>query len=384
MILVQGIYVKIILMNETGNQAAPPLVSVIIPTLNREKYIRQCIESVLSQDYPDLEVIVVDNGSTDNTEEILKSFGGRIKFLKEEKRGVSAARNKGIRESRGEFIALLDSDDYCLPGKISLSVQKLLEDPCISLIYTDYILVDSEGNQTEIVKKFHPAPEQFLRFFLLNFGILPSTTLLRKEYLEKIGYFDETMLEGAEDTDMLFKALKAGCRFGHIPRPLNAYRWHSENISRPNRPGEKPNNLYCDRILSSAIKNFTVPELFEDILGHKNWKKRVKKEYDGLTDILYFRHFPLSAAAAAKKSREIGRPFFLSFFLTNALQAFCLLYSVLETAAKMAAAAVSPKTTRQTAGRYRRKICSLFFKLRYRLFRIFFYRYGKLACETTR
>jgi len=364
-------------MNEIGNRTISPLVSVIIPTLNREKYLRQCIESALSQDYPNLEVIVVDNGSTDNTQEILASFGNRIKCLKEKKRGVSAARNNGIRAARGEFVAFLDSDDFYLPGKISLSVQKLLEDPSISLVYTDYILVDSEGREIQIVKKNHPQPKYFLRTFLTNFGILPSTTLLRKECLKKSGYFDETLLEGAEDTDMLFKILRVGYRFGHIPKPLNAYRWHLENFSRPNRPGEKPNNFYCDRILSSAIKDFTLPELFEDFLENKDWKRRVKKEYDKLTDILYFRHFPLSARAAAKKSREIERPFFLLLFLTNTLQTLPLLYSVLETTVKMALTTINPKLTRQSANRYWRKLDSLFFRLKYRLFKVFFYRYGK-------
>ena len=143
-----------------------PLVSVIIPTYNRAKYLRQCIESVLSQDYPNLEIIVVDNGSTDNTPEILASFGNKIKCLKEEKGGASASRNKGLRAARGEFIAFLDSDDFYLPGKISLSVRKLQEDHSVSLVYTDYVRVNTKGIITKTVKINHPPSEEFLWIFL--------------------------------------------------------------------------------------------------------------------------------------------------------------------------------------------------------------------------
>jgi len=354
----------------------PPPVSVIIPTLNRENYIRQCVESALSQDYPNIEVIVVDNGSTDNTPEILASFGSKIKCLKEEKRGQSAARNKGLRTAQGEFIAFLDDDDFYLSGKISLSVKKLLEDRSISLVYTDYVMIDSENLQTDTIKINHPPPEEFLRTFLKGFCILPSTTLLRKECLEKTGYFDETMLNSHEDTDMWFRMLKTGCRFGHIPEPLTAYRWHAGNCSRL-KDNEEPIRLYGDKIRSSAIEDFAFQELFGDFMKHKGWKKRIKKEYDKLTDICYLERLPLSARAAAKKSLELGRPFFFSLFLTNTLQTLPLLYSVLETIVKIFLVNINPKLTRKNAGEYQRKLNFLFFKLKYRLFQVFFYRYGK-------
>ena len=146
-----------------------PLVSVIIPTYNRAKYLRQCIESALSQDYPNIEVIVVDNGSINSTSEtpqILASFGNKIKCLKEEKKGTSAARNKGLRAARGEFIAFLDDDDFYLPGKISLSVRKLQEDHSVSLVYTDYVRVNTKGIITKTVKINHPPSEEFLWIFL--------------------------------------------------------------------------------------------------------------------------------------------------------------------------------------------------------------------------
>lgn len=359
------------------NGAMLPLISVIIPTYNRAKYLRQCIESALSQDYPNLEVIVVDNGSTDNTAEILTSFGNKIKCLKEEKRGASAARNKGLRAARGEFIALLDSDDFYLPGKMSLSVRKLLGDHSISLVYTDYFLVDSEGCRVRTVKKNHPGQMEFLRTFLKEgLFIPPSITLLHKECLEKSGYFDETLLNGHEDTEMWFRMLKAGYRFGHIPEPLTAYRWHPENFSRL-KENEKVKRLSQDKTRSSAIAYFTVQDLFGDIFDSKDWKGEVRKSYEILTDVCYFEHLPSSARAAAKKALEIGRPpSFSLFFLTNTVQVFSLLYNILETAVKISLANINPKLTRWDISKYRKKLDNLLFKLGYRLFKVYSYRYG--------
>lgn len=352
-------------MKETDSWTTPPLVSVIIPTYNRAKYHRQCIESALSQDYPNFEVIVVDNGSTDDTLEILAFFGNKIKCLKEEKRGISAARNKGLRAAQGEFIAFLDSDDFYLPGKLSLSAKQLWEDRSVAMVYTDYILVDSKNRPIRTVKKNHPQPEKLIWTFLEGFSIVPSTTLLRKKCLEKAGYFDET-LKYATDTGLWFRMLKAGYRFGYIPKPLTAYRWHTENHSHTT------DNIDLDRIYSSAIEYFSLQEIFGDLIKKKNWKRRVKREYDKLTDKYYFGNLPLSTRVAAKKSLEIGhsRAFFSATSLTNARQIPSVIYNILKTVLKLTLVSINPKLTPTSADKYRKKISALFFELRYRLFKI--------------
>ena len=354
------------------NENRHPLVSVIIPTLNREKYIRQCVESALSQNYPNIEVIVVDNGSTDNTPEILASFGSKIKCLKEEKRGQSAARNKGLRTAQGEFIAFLDDDDFYLPEKISLSVRKLLKDRSISLVYTDYVMIDSEGSPIKTVKTNHPQPEELLRTFVKGLlCVVPSITLMRRECLEKSGYFNETMLNCHEDTELWFRMLKAGCHFGHIPKPLTAYRWHAGNTSRL-KDNREPIRVCWNKICSSAIEYFTPQELFGNIAKNNSWGKRVQKEYNKLADTYCFEYLPLSARAAAKKSLEIGRrPFFFLSFLANAPSIFSILYNILENTVKLTLASINPKLTRNSADKYRGKLNTLFFKLRYRLCKIF-------------
>src|SRR5450759_1882450 len=98
-------------------------VSVIIPSYNHERYIRQCVDSVLCQSRKDFEVIVVDDGSTDGTPDILRGFGEKITFIRQENRGTQAARNVGIQASTGEFVALLDSDDAWLPEKLQRQME---------------------------------------------------------------------------------------------------------------------------------------------------------------------------------------------------------------------------------------------------------------------
>src|SRR5690349_3602213 len=106
-----------------------PKVSVIIPTYNRAQFIARAVDSVLEQTYKDFEIIVIDDGSSDNTQEILKAYEGKIRYVYQQNKGISAARNRGIQEAKGEYIAFLDSDDVWKPEKLSVQVAILDVNP---------------------------------------------------------------------------------------------------------------------------------------------------------------------------------------------------------------------------------------------------------------
>ena len=349
-----------------------PLVSVVITSYNREKYIRQCVESALFQDYENLEVIVVDDASIDKSPEILESFGNKIRYIRQENnRGIGPTLNQGFRIAKGDLLIYLDCDDFYLPGKIALSAQKLIEDNSVSMVYTDYITVDDQGNlmkEFNLSKLSSQAREETVRETLLECPLYGSNVMIRKQCFEKIGYFNENII-CCHDYEMWLRLLKAGYRFGRVPKTLFAYRRHPGNFSRRNKELIRFNS---DKIRSSAIEYFTFQELFGDFMKNNDWGKRVQKEYGKLMDICYLKHLPLSARAAAKKSLETGHPFsFFSWFLTNTPQIFPILYNILANTVNLILANISPKLTRKSANEYRWKINASFCRLRYRLSLLF-------------
>ena len=185
-------------------------VSVIIPTYNRANLIGKAIKSVLNQTYKDLEVIVVDDGSTDNTEEIVKSFTDfKIHYIcHKHNRGASAARNTGIKASRGEYIAFLDSDDEWLTEKLDKQMKIFVSESSeVGVVYTGDYYVDGKDKK---IKKVHiPRKEGYIYEELLagNYVGTPSALLVKKECFTKIGVFDED-LSGCEDYDMWFRIAK--------------------------------------------------------------------------------------------------------------------------------------------------------------------------------
>lgn len=209
-----------------------PKVSVIIPTYNRARYVCEAIDSVLSQTFTDYEILVVDDGSTDNTKEALNKYKNKIRYFFQENRGVSAARNLGIKNAEGEYLAFLDSDDVWFPQKLALQTNILGKVP------KDTAMVSSDGEMVEeaagVVKKSVMRPrcpqknsfkdkisqkefndgsivEGYLYSELLqgNF-ILTPTVLLRKRCLDDIGGFDET-LGIAEDYDLWLRIAAKYC-----------------------------------------------------------------------------------------------------------------------------------------------------------------------------
>lgn len=192
------------------NIAKNPTVSVIIPTYDRANLIDKAIKSVLNQTYKDLEIIVVDDGSTDNTEETVKNFTDfKIHYIcHKHNRWASAARNTGIKASRGEYIAFLDSDDEWLPEKLDKQMKTFIgESSEVGVAYTGDYYVDEKDKG---IKKVHiPRKERYIYGELLagDYVGTPSALLAKKECFTKVGLFDED-LPACEDYDMWFRIAK--------------------------------------------------------------------------------------------------------------------------------------------------------------------------------
>jgi glycosyltransferase involved in cell wall biosynthesis len=208
-----------------------PKVSVVIPSYNHEKYIRECLESILSQDYENLEVIVVEDGSTDSSVNILMEFGSRIKLVIQKNQGQAVARNNGIKLAQGSLIAFLDSDDMYVPGKIECQVRKFEEDSSTTLVYTNYFVIDSNGKEIKEVKCPSSSPDEIVQTMLTGNFICNDTVMLRRDCFEKLGYFDET-IQPVTDGDMWLRLLTHGHKFEHISIPFVKYRLHSGNQCR--------------------------------------------------------------------------------------------------------------------------------------------------------
>jgi len=189
-----------------------PTVSVIIPTYNNATYLADAIESVMAQTFRDIEIIVIDDGSTDQTDQVMSTYANRVVFIRQANHGPSAARNRGIAEAQGKYLAFLDSDDLYLPDKISLQVSFLEAHPEIDLVYSDGVRFKiSKGKKTTLplsttgeVIIVRSAPDQYV-FHLMTRNIFPiHAPLVKRESIVKVNGFDE-MLTACEDWDLWFR-----------------------------------------------------------------------------------------------------------------------------------------------------------------------------------
>jgi glycosyltransferase involved in cell wall biosynthesis len=207
-----------------------PLVSVIIPTFNRAALVREAIDSVLAQDYPRLELIVVDDGSSDHTPEVVHACGAALTYIQQPHAGVSAARNQGVAASHGELLAFLDSDDLWLPGKVTGQVALFQQQPQVQACYTDEIWIRRgvRVNPRQIHQK--QAGWIFLQS-LPRCIISPSSIMLRRTLWERLGGFDER-LPACEDYDLWLR-LTATVPVALLPERLIVKRGgHADQLSR--------------------------------------------------------------------------------------------------------------------------------------------------------
>lgn len=222
--------------NPASMMTAPrPAVSVIIPAYNCEAYIAETLDSVLGQTFGDLEVIVVDDGSTDRTPEIVTSCGAPVRLVTQANSGVCAARNRGIREAAGQYLCLMDHDDYWFPDKLALQVQEMERQPEVGLVYSTFAFWYPDTNgRFPVPASYRSGPEPsgldeefsgwIYHLLLLDCWVLTSSALIRAKVFEKCGIFDES-LPYSEDWDLWLR-MSREYPFAKLKKTLTLYRQH--------------------------------------------------------------------------------------------------------------------------------------------------------------
>lgn len=199
-----------------------PRVSVIIPVYNCERYLSEAIESVLAQTYKMLEIIVVDDGSTDKTAEIVKKFDSSVHYCYQENSGCGAARNRGIELAQGNFFAFLDADDVWQEDKLMLQMNAFKKDPELDIVFGHVKQFHSPELDERMKAKLH-CPSELMP------GIAPSTVLIKRDVFLSVGLF-ETNLKIAEFADWHVRATELGLRMLMLSNLVAKRRLHKTNM----------------------------------------------------------------------------------------------------------------------------------------------------------
>ncbi|MBL8014066.1 MAG: glycosyltransferase, partial [Candidatus Omnitrophica bacterium] len=210
-----------------------PLVSVIIPTYNRSALIGESLKSALGQSYKNIEIIVVDDGSTDNTRDVVAAFAPAVEYIYKPNSGPAATRNVGIAKARGEFVAFLDSDDLWEPAKIEKQLQCFEENPQAAMVSSNFRYIDGKGR---IIKDpgsepgYQPSDFIIKDMLRVRFPFATPAFLIKKEIFAKIGTFNER-LRISEDLDLLIR-IGTNYQVGYVDEVLVSVRMHDSHSMR--------------------------------------------------------------------------------------------------------------------------------------------------------
>jgi glycosyltransferase involved in cell wall biosynthesis len=211
-----------------------PEVSVIIPTYNSAQFLDEALQSVFDQTFKDFEVIVVDDGSTDQTKQVLDKYGDRIRYIFQENGGPAKARNRGIKASSGKYVAFLDADDIWLPLKLKKQVNTFRHRPELAMVFTEHCLFNERGvYKTSLGKKKKLLKGDIARNIFLHSGVATSTVMVRKDVFSEIGLFEEALYI-AEDDNMWIR-IAANFKVELIDESLLKHRSHPQSIMTDKR-----------------------------------------------------------------------------------------------------------------------------------------------------
>jgi glycosyltransferase involved in cell wall biosynthesis len=247
--------------------AGLPGVSVVIPTYNRADVLGEAIDSAFAQGVSDLEVVVVDDGSTDETPQLLEQYrekqGAALTVIRQENAGESAARNEGIRRARNELVAFLDSDNRWRPHKLEKQLAIHVGDPEIQFSFTGYATIGAGQGESVILGEWTDDPRQALEELLAGCCVNTSTVLAEKRVLMEVGLFD-TSLRCCQDHDLWLRLAAEGCRMGYVPESLLEYRVHDDGTSSDQALVAASTERVFSRIFASG-------QLPDDVLSRRRF-----------------------------------------------------------------------------------------------------------------
>lgn len=236
-----------------------PKISVIIPAYNAKRFIAEAIDSVLNQTFPAHEIIVVDDGSTDGTGEFVKErYGDKVKIIRQENKGVSAARNTGIREATGNILQFLDADDLLLPNKFKVQLNFWQRNPEFDLVYCDHLCF-RDGEVPTTIPPARPLPQGNLLEVLVDHNMSAIHSILVPQHVVEVieGFSEDLFI--AEDRDFWLHCALQGFIFGYVPKVLVLTRRHGANTTANQLRRAKGKIIFGNRMLTMKLP----PELIK-------------------------------------------------------------------------------------------------------------------------
>jgi glycosyltransferase involved in cell wall biosynthesis len=247
------------------NMAETPLVSVVIPAYNAGRFVADAVRSVLAQTYTNVEVVVIDDGSTDDTRQVMEQFAGdpRVRYHHQPNAGVSSARNSGIQMARGEFIGLCDADDLWMPNKLELQLPCFSGRPELGVVYCKPLHVDINDQPLESYQTDRYSGKISDKLLLGNF-VTGSTSLIRKECFDAVGFYD-TSLKTCEDYDLWLR-ISTKYEFFYLDQATYRYRqWDGQVSVSRNEPQFYEDAIRVKRAFLAANPGLARPSLVSDL-----------------------------------------------------------------------------------------------------------------------
>ena len=271
-----------------------PLVSVVIPVYNGERFLRESLESVFAQTFHNYEIICVDDGSTDGSYALLQQYGARVRVIQQANSGQSAARNAGVREAAGAFVAFLDQDDQWYPSKLAQQVAVLNAEPDVVLVHCNYDRMDGDGRVlvagAALVERTSALTSPLGRL-IGEALVFPSAMMVRRDVFQRVGGFDPE-LRGFEDFDLIARLKQEG-GFILLNESGMAYRLHGGGFSRAGGmgvirsrerflirmralyAGDRAKNALIDRMLSDCYSDWGMHDA-KNGQPRKGWVKLIQ------------------------------------------------------------------------------------------------------------